>query len=241
MKYFLPLLLIAGSYGFSEGVAAYREGRFQESLKAFSEAESAAGHGASAELLYNKALAALGAGNLLEAETAAETAAARGGEEFRALRDFLLGNAAFARCERAEKEADKSNAKVSALDEAIRHAGRAARFWQQAAASRADWPEARRNAERALRKLDDLEKRKEEKRLQKQKEEEKKKEALPPPLQPENPGSDQKVRKAAPLAEELPTDMVLHLLEKLEEKEEAKRDLRGRMKVKRKTAVEKEW
>ena len=105
--------------------------------------------------LHNRAVAALRAGDLVAAEIAAEKAAAKGGPEFEARRDFVLGNAAFARCEKDEFAAMGPRG-ASAIDAAIGHAERARDFWRRAAAGRSDWPEARSNVERARIKLDAL-------------------------------------------------------------------------------------
>lgn len=240
MKYMIFLVLAAGTAGFAEGVNAFRDGRFQQALDSFSRTEGDAGHDASAELLYNKALAALCAGELLEAETSAEMAAARGGVRFRNLRDFIAGNAAFQRCERALEATVERDVQPSAFDAAIVHAEAARDSWQLAAASRSDWPEARRNVERALRKLAELRQKREESR-QRQQEKKQKKKPEPPMPEPDSPGSEQKTRKAAPLLNELAPHEVLRLFDKLEEKQEEKLGLRRSERRKEKDRVEKDW
>ncbi len=145
---------------FAAGLRAYAEGRFADALAAFSAAEEKAGDGAPPELLHDKALAALRAGAFVEAENGTRKAADRGGPEFAALRDFLLGNVAFARCEKAALQAGQVEAEPFAFDSAIALAAAARNSWQRAAASRPDWPEARRNVERALLMMEDLVKRK---------------------------------------------------------------------------------
>lgn len=167
------LLFVPGaSERFRAGLKAYQEGRFNEALAEFSEAEKAAGDKASAELLFNQALSALRAGELASLESSAEKSAARGGEKFAPLRDFLLGNSAFARSEKAEAIAKSPEGEPSAFTDAITQAETAKNFWQQAAASRPDWPEARRNVERALLKIEQLKKEKEEADKKKQKDKE---------------------------------------------------------------------
>ena len=119
MKALLPILLLLCASDFPEGVRAFREGRFGDALEAFTEAEKALGDRASAALLHNKALAALRAGKLTDAEASAERAAAAGGPELLPFRDFLHGNTAFARCEHAELQASQPEAEPFAYDLAI--------------------------------------------------------------------------------------------------------------------------
>ena len=207
----LSLLLLVGD-GFTEGQRAYQEGRFREAYEAFHAQQREAGEEASAELLYNLALAAVRAGALREAEIAAEKAAARGGPEFTARRDFLRGNIAFTRCERATVVAVKPDVQPHEFVPALKHARTALESWQQAAVSRPDWPEARRNVQRALHQLQDL--------LQKQKAaESNRKEDKPPP--------------------EPPPPEPQPLLDKLKEKDQQKRELRRRKLPRIK--VEKDW
>ena len=87
MRALLWWTLLLGGGAFGDGVRAYREGRFREALEKFTEAERNAGDDASAELLYDKALAALRAGELLVAEASAGRAADRGGPELAVLCD----------------------------------------------------------------------------------------------------------------------------------------------------------
>lgn len=208
--------------------------------------EDDAGESAAPELLYNRALAALSAGALREAEIAAEKAAARGGPEFAALRDFLLGNAAFARCLAAGGQAAAPEAEPFAFDLGLAHAEAARRFWQRAALSREDWPEARRNVERALLELEGLRKKKEEA------EKERRARARlpePPPLQ-EEPGSRDPLAQGeeaglAPRFEPQPldrsADLVERLLERLAQKESEKSALRQAARPERQTGVERDW
>lgn len=136
------------------GIEAWRAGDPREALARFTDAVVDAGADASAELLYDRALAALATGELAVAEASADAAAVRGGGEFIARRDFVRGNTAFARSLSAEAEA-KPGA-TAAIDRALAHAETAFRSWCAAAAARDDWPEARRNAERALLRVESL-------------------------------------------------------------------------------------
>ncbi|MEM7200975.1 MAG: hypothetical protein AAF628_11950 [Planctomycetota bacterium] len=108
---------------------------------------------ASPERCYNDALAALRDRRLEDAEVAIETLGVRGGPRWLGLRDFLLGNLAFARCDRAAAQALGPEAEPFAFAPAVASAREAAAAWQDAAAQRRDWPAARRNAERAQQRL----------------------------------------------------------------------------------------
>jgi len=117
-------------------------------------ARAAGGGAPAAGRLYDQALAALEAGEPRSAEVAAEELAAWGGAEHGPLADFLLGNCAWARCERAARLAGRPDAGPDAFLPALRAAEDARDAWLRAARARADWPAARRNVERALRRLE---------------------------------------------------------------------------------------
>jgi hypothetical protein len=236
MGVLLVFLVLPGGDEPSRGKGAYEAGRFEEAFADFTRAEREAGEKASAELLYNRSLAALRAGKLREAEIAAEKAAVRGGADFTPLRDFLLGNASFARCKQAEAKATgETDAAPFALDEALIHAQRAARFWQQAAMSRPDWPEARRNVERALLKQQALKKKKEAMQEEKKKIKDKK-------INPQ-PEASAKKPDAAPEArmDELSPEQIRRLLERLAEKEKQKVASRKERQRLQRAEVEKDW
>ena len=155
MKLFLALVLWIGGEGIAAGVQAYRDGDFEQAYLHFTAAAEAAGERASAELLYDRALAAARLGMWVEMEAAAARAAEQGGPPFEARRDFLRGNAAYARSQAAAGRAAIGGS-VGEWGKAIL-LGEAARLsWQAAATSRADWPEARRNVERAARALAEM-------------------------------------------------------------------------------------
>lgn len=189
----LGWLLVFGAFQggdpFEEGVRLYKAAKYAEALEAFTRAEGEAGIKAPPELYYNQALAALAAGETTRAATAAERAAARDPKRFTRLRDFVLGNAAFARCEALEKDLDASGGLPQgpqgplapmtsvktplpeAFDPAIRLAESARDAWIAAARGAEDWPAARRNAERAIVKIEELQKKKEEARKRKKEQE----------------------------------------------------------------------
>ncbi len=250
----LPLLfasmLLLGGDRFFTGERAYKEGRFRDALEELSAAEETLGNSASPELLYNKALAAFYAGDLTVAEYTAEKAAARGGPSFGALCDFLRGNTAFVRCERAESgaeselEANEEDAGLSGLDEAIACAEAAKDLWQQAAMSRADWPEARRNVQRALIKLDELKKKKETQRKQQERDRKKDKKIkkVPDPL-PQDPGARKQIAltKVRPQLNKLSSGLIKQLFDKLKRKEKEKITVRRTQRKLKRADVEKDW
>jgi hypothetical protein len=231
----LVLLLFRGNT-FAEGVRAYEEGRFEDAYTAFSEAEAAAGNSASAQLLFNRALAALNARELRVAEFTAEKSAARGGPELVGLGNFLLGNAAFVRGELAEAEASLMDADPTSLARAILNMKNALKSWQLTAASRSDWPEARRNAERALIKLEDLEQ-----KMAEADEQPPQTEQTPPPT----PDEETEEVEEEPIAQEAPPELspeqLARLLDKLAQLELEKRALREATQRARSVSVEKDW
>lgn len=252
---FLPLLAAACSRT-ADGFAAWNDGRFEDAHREFAEEAESAGEGASAVLHWNRALASLRIGRPTEAESAADAAAERGGEEFAALRDFLRGNAAFARCDVASAQAGSAEAEPFALDVAIAHAETARRSWIAAAASRADWPEARRNVERANLRLEALRKRKAEAEDPRRKRgaPEPRPVPIPPPTDrrkpPDAPGDESAPdRPKAPGTDapteaqttELSADAVARLFEILEAREREKASIRRSRRAARAGEVERDW
>ncbi|MBU0756109.1 MAG: hypothetical protein KJ645_13280 [Planctomycetes bacterium] len=238
----LMLLFPWGNDVFEEGVQAYREGRFQKAVEAFARAEKAKGPRAPAELLYDQAMALFRAGDLVKAEYTAEKALVRGGETFEGMRDFLFGNTAFKRCETAEARASGPEAEPFAFEEAILHAESARDAWIDAALSRPDWPEAARNVERALLKLEQLKiKQAAAKRQNKKTPDQKMNEAPPclPPPGATDPGEEEVKVKA--VMDELPAEGVQRLLEKLAEKEKEKMAVRKARQARQQAEVEKNW
>ena len=227
----IPLVL-AGCVGPSEGEEAYRAGRFPEAHAAFVRASE--GEDPSPEVLVNRTLAALGAGDLPDAASSAERVAGGDGPELARVGDFLLGNVAYARCEIAEKQAATPEAEPFAYDIAIEYGKTARDSWKRAVASREDWPEARRNVERALLRLRSLETQKAEK--------EQARKPIPKPMPriilrpPEDDDPDPEAQLT-----ELRPEQVLALLEKLGEKEKEKRELRRSHRGERMAKVEKDW
>lgn len=234
------LLLSASGDTFTEGERAYAQGEFPAALEAFRAAETAAGEEAPAPYAFNRALAALRSGALVEAEVAAEVAAARGGADYEALRDFLFGNVAFARCDQAERLTRRPEAGLIAYDRALTHARDARDAWQAAVWRRSDWPEARRNVERAVLRIARLEQEREEAKRKAQK---RKKKPDPPKDDPDENRRKERRRipKGGPQLMELTPAQVRRLFEKLSQKEREKVRLRLREQQARRVDVEQDW
>ncbi len=104
----------------------------------------------------NEALAELRVGALDKAAEASRRAEKAGGARLGPLAAFVRGNVAFARSLEAEVEATRPGGDLAYLERALTLTEDALAAWRFAATSRADWPEARRNVERALLRLDSL-------------------------------------------------------------------------------------
>ena len=233
--WFLVLAVLAYREG-SQGVAYYRDGRFREAHEAFVSECEEAGEDAKPESFYNRALAALRIENLSDAEVSAEKAAA-GESALRPRTDFLLGNAAFARCVMAERQAATAAAEPFAFEIAIRYGEKARDLWMQAAMSRPDWPEARRNVERAQTLLESLRGKKNDAERKKAPRPEPTPRPLPDPgnVGPEpEPPPDGKISELSP-------GEVRALFERLATKEREKRTVREAHRRERMTGVERDW
>jgi hypothetical protein len=181
---------------------------------------------------FDRAVAALQQGELRQAEAEAQQLAEPHGL-------FLRGNVAFADCLVAEKQAATAAAEPFAFDVAIALAEKAARLWADAAMSGEDWPEARRNVERALLKEDDLRRRKAQAEQRRRPEPTPKPNPKPKP----NPQGSKKVTEEDPnldpMLRELPPEQVSRILERLSEKEQEKRTMRRTERSKR--SGERDW
>ena len=204
--------------------------------------------------LYGEALAALRDDQPHIAAQKSQRAAASEDPDTAALARFLHGNAQFARCLIAEKQARAAEAEPFAFDVAIRFARGARESWETAAMTRDDWPAARRNVERALLKIEDL------KRQKAQRKDDRRSESSDPqvnlkrqptPGEPEKKtaepsGASGTTTKQDPEADnavlsELSREQVLHLLEKLAQKEQEKRALRRKRRTAASTGAERDW
>jgi hypothetical protein len=231
-------LLLGGCDATAAGREAWHAGRRDEARAEFRrEAERAEG-AASGELLHDLALAELAAGRYEEALKAAAAAAERDAVRFQALLEFVRGSAAFARSEAAEAEAAEPGADASLFERAAADAEDALARWRLAAADRRDWPEARRNVERALLRLERLRERRREGGPG----------AKPPPLPPppapptpERPGTMPEETAAAVEGGLLPAAEVQRLFDVLLEKERAKQAARRAARSAPTPGVEKDW
>lgn len=236
----LAVLLVLPLAGdpFSEGLAAYRAGAFKDAYRAFAAAATDAD--APPQAHYNQALAALRAGLLRECEEAAGKAARLAGGEFVAGRDFLRGSAAFARAQIAQGQASGPEAEPFAFDVAIAQAETAVRAFQAAAMSRDDWPEARRNVERALALVDELQRKKAEAEAKQQNKTEQAPKEQP---EPEPPSNEAEPEPALPdeQAADLAPELVARMWERLMRKEAERRKVRVEVQTKNRARVEQDW
>lgn len=161
---------------------------------------------------YEETSAALRKGDLERALVAAEGTG---------WHDFVRGSAAFARSEAAEQ-----------LDRQIASAEDAVAAWRTAAMKR-DWPEARRNVERGLLRLQQL--------YEKSGKERKPPDQKPPPIPPPPSKEDGPETEAELEKGELAQAQVLRLLELLREKEAKKLAARRARLGAPQPGVERDW
>ncbi|MEN8150366.1 MAG: hypothetical protein ABFS86_11130 [Planctomycetota bacterium] len=224
--------------GDDPGRAAYDAGRFEEAHAAYVAACETAGDDVPAELLVNRAFAAIAAQDFRDAATCAESAESAAVGEVAEFATFLRGNAAFGLCELAEVQANTLEAEPFAFDIAISFGESARDHWIAAATGRDDWPAARRNVERAVQKLDVLRAKRE--RARKLQERRTEKTPEPEPEEPKVEESDDPAEIDPALAE-LSEAEVARLLERLAEKEQEKTDLRREHRKTAQAGVEKDW
>jgi hypothetical protein len=236
----LIALSLASCDATEPGREAYARGDVPEALASFDRAIAEAGEDASAALHYDRALAAWRLGLWDEADASARTASERGDATVAAHAAFLRGNVAYARS-RAQAEQARAVTDGDGREwlAATQSAEDAVAAWQTAAASRRDWPAARRNVERGLLWLEALRERSG-RRSAREGERERGDEtpdagrappAEPPPSapppeppRPEPPGGEGPPVASAPL----PEARVPDLLRRLEVRERQKSDLRRR-------------
>jgi tetratricopeptide (TPR) repeat protein len=160
MKLLLLFALLAGCSDFSAGLEAYREGRYAEAQTIFEVAAADLQGQSLAVAQFNLALVALQLDQPRQAESLAEKAMRAGGRDgqvdFVATRDFILGNTTYARALESVQKARLPGASLRVIDLAISQTEAAVGHWRAAAISRVDWPQARRNIERAQLTLEQL-------------------------------------------------------------------------------------
>lgn len=145
---------------------------------------------------------------------------------------FLEGTAAWARCDAAESESLRNPA---AFDRALAEARSARDGWAEAAASRADWPAARRNVERALLRM----KRLEADKAAADRAKGRRPGEPPPPPPPKAGDKPMEVPDAAPRP--LTREEVMRLLERLAAMEKEKKAVRQEHRETKQGGVEKDW
>jgi len=181
-----------------KALADYRAGRYQAAFDAFRHQLDARGEQAPAELRLDAALAALRLSRTRDAEQALQPLVDAPPPAFAADVRFLQGRIAWQRAERAAAAARLADAEPMAWTMATRSLQRAHEHFVAAAHARDDWPAACRNAERALRRLTEVERERDAAAAPGAKQE-----RLPEPPPPQ-PGSDPEevapVLQAAPLS-----------------------------------------
>lgn len=176
------------------GIVAYRAGRHDAARVEFAAAAAAFGERCPPHVAVDWALAALRTGRPSEAEAAARSLLGSDDAAVRADAEFLLASAAFQHGERAEAAAQLQDPEPMAWPAAERAFDLAHRGFGRAAMLRPEWPEARRNAERAWRRLSEV------RRLRAEAEQKgapDRREKQPPPPPPSRP-PDQPPEEAAP-------------------------------------------
>jgi hypothetical protein len=164
-------------------------------------------------------------------------------------RTFLEGNASFAASEAAEARATAPGGDVRDREAALAHAEDALAAWRTAATSRADWPQARRNVERALIRVERL--RRESARTTGERDRPPPRgdgpgdappdPSPPPPTPPPPPDIPADDRPTDVITTELAPADVLRVLDVLAEKERAKQALRRARVAAPTTGTEKDW
>jgi hypothetical protein len=198
---------------------------------------AACGGGDGARAAHDEAVAALRAGDLPRADAAVRRLAAAGDGAAAAHAAFLRGNVAFAHSEAAEAEAARPGGERTAAEAARVLAEDALAAWRAAAVSRADWPAARRNVERALLRIARLRERSPDRTGKPPPPNDR-----PPPPPPPAPDPEAAPREAAPLVTtDLPEGSVLGLLETLRQKDRERRSARRAEREARARAGERDW
>lgn len=192
--------------------------------------------------LFDVALAGRGFRPAVATVAVAVAATACGGggaaEDAEARATFLRGNRAYALSLQAEAESLRPGGDPTAAEAARSLTEDALAAWRMAAATRRDWPEARRNVERALLRLDLLRERAKDGGKPRPEPD-----SQPPPPPPPVPGRDTNPVEAPTVLEtgDLPTADVMKVLDVLKEKEKARRETRRAEREARGGGVERDW
>jgi tetratricopeptide (TPR) repeat protein len=249
------IVLLTGCGGPGAGHVHYAAGRHEAALQAWEGELQRAGGDAPAALHHNIAVAALRLGQLEKAEAAAARAREVGGSPYEALLAFVRGTLAFERSKAMEHEATRPGGDPKAMEMALMLAEDAQARWQHAATLRAaDWPEARRNVERALLRLAALRESRRGGRADRPSQPQSTPGGDPqgndgdpedgpqPPKPPTKDGVDPSLPPDDTLnRRDLPRSKVLGLLDLLTEMDEEKQAGRRKARRERSTQVEKDW
>lgn len=209
---------------FARGLAAYRAGRFQEAHDAFQAALLSRGDAAPDELRWNAALAALRVLRTSDAEGALRPLLQHDDEGWRADAEFGLALAAHQRAERAVLAAQLADAEPLAWTMALRAMQQAIDGFARADRLRGRWPAAARNAERATRRLAELERLRDAQQPPAAKQTPEPEPEPPPPPSPDGQSPEEQVPE---LPEQgLEAAEVTQLLQRLRQQEQKKRTLR---------------
>jgi len=243
-------LVFQGEGGFAAGERAFQQARFGDAAAAFAQEVAARGDDAPAELHYDLALAALAAGELAQAGDAIAQAARSDDAELQRRCAFVRGSVAWQRGEAAAKLALQVEAEPFAFKPALEQVALAGAEWRIAATGATDWPAARRNAERALRRFAELQ----QQRQRIEDERKRKAGAQSRPMAVPGGGDDKAggrgsggdVQDAqdnplAPLRTELSDAQVAELFARLQQKDEQARQLRRSQQQAARSAAERDW
>jgi hypothetical protein len=225
---------------FAAAVADYDAGRYRESLTGWQALAAELGPQAPPEVLGNLALAALRGVRLGDAEAAARKLEESASSAERAYAAFLLAHAAYLRSQQAEAAARLPDAEPRAWDAALSSCHAAAAAWMRAdTLAAAGWPAAVRNAERAVRRLSELERLRDEAERQKPPA---KKEPDQPEQKPQRK-PDEKPEEQDPemMRTKMSPEEVAKLLLRLEQKDREKRMARTAQQRAGATAGERDW
>lgn len=225
---------------FAAAVASYDAGRYQESLAAWQALAAELAAEVPPEVLGNLALAALRGFRLGDAETAARKLEESASSAERAYAAFLLAHAAYLRSQQAEAAARLPDAEPRAWDAALSSCRAAVAAWMRAdTLAAAGWPAAVRNAERAVRRLAELERLRDEAERQKPPA---KKEPDQPEQKPQQK-PDEKPEEQDPemMRTKMSPEEVAKLLERLGQKDREKRMARTAQQRAGATAGERDW
>lgn len=219
-----------------QGVADYRAGRYDAAHAAFVAEAAALGADVPPTLRYDLALAALRVQRTGDAEAAASPLLEHPDPAWRARGSFVLGLCAWQRTDRAVAAARLQDAEPMAWQLAVRAGEAALAHWCRAVELQPADHAARRNAERAQRRLAELRAAAEADAKRRTA----KSEPEPPPPLPDAPGPAEAARPEV-VTQPLSANEVAQLLQRLREQQAQKQRLRQTAQRQSGTAGERDW